>query len=1195
MGRIFQTQTATTATQLTSGRIFNTQDNTKIEPFKSAKAWEDMSFGSKTWNTIKELPRALSSFIPESTKEVMTKGAEMSYIERNVKSIKGSGEFFLGMAQAVSQGIGGAVLEGIQKIIKKPISVKVPLLGEVSSYQVQAENLKQQGFSDNEAKALVGINAYLSFMPFIAKGLQTKPAGRIKQLITTKEVPFVETPEGMKAGIRAETIKPEIEVMPEVKPTLKKFEPLELAKREAEIEINKINEKWIAGETSLAETQRFNEAKLAVGQIAKKYNIPYQDLAKESFWLPEKTTNVQKLELERLKDLPATPENLKKIEALEIKMVKPKIKPLETPVISKELQPLAFIKAKNENNVIRIISDRELEQLNKTGILPLSQTGEMILIAKGGFENTKNLGVLEKSKKHLVVFNDSVLKDLKSGDIGKEYVVPDRPISKSEIKEVISNIWNKDQQIPQIKPTVEAGEAIAPEPLVRVERPLITGIKKLFGKTEEQKQFNQLLQDHLDKYFEGRQTLLGKEDPLNKSLIKLTDEELSNYSKVTQGLEVPENKITPNLKSSVELWKKTNAEIEADLIQRGKLTPEQVENRKWKPIETLTGKDRIELKETGIEPIYYPYLAEDLLKKSDFIASIGKRTKGGYLKRFTGKMLAEDSYIKNPKIAIPRHRVQVFKDKMNSELVDTIKTTFAEQDKIIIREYKNNPKLAEQMGVEEWKPQGAIRFYPTETVTGGKAIAVTKKVESYWIPKDIVTELNKFYKPGVLEKTLRMTYDPLIDMWRVSVLGLVPRWLYNNVIGNTMLSILGRTDPLAFFKSGKEMLARTKLGEKMGLGQREIPKGVFIKEYAGGEMAKAGQLGSLAKEQTQFLRPIENWLNLLEQAKNYKALRIPAVATQNLIKGWVALGKPIGYLNKVVENWFRGAMYISKTEGKFLGFKLDKPVPPAEGLNYVNEFLFDYTKLSRAERATFRRVLPFWNWMKNITEFSLKFPIKHPLRGLVVNALLQDYVDYINEVNQKEDKTKSVLRIKTDMTYENKPLYLNIKSAIPFSDVFRTIPTNFETFGRFLTSNPISKIIIERAFKLNSFTGQPFTQPTEKQQFDEYGKPIRPLPSLPEHFGQQMPQVKLGQAIIDKLQYGEVLKRYETGEPKMYRGQIQISDLLVEILKYFGISLSATEYNEIKKSVDRKTRLQEIKSNRYERQLESGLERLKNQ
>ncbi len=133
---------------------------------------------------------------------------------------------------------------------------------------------------------------------------------------------------------------------------------------------------------------------------------------------------------------------------------------------------------------------------------------------------------------------------------------------------------------------------------------------------------------------------------------------------------------------------------------------------------------------------------------------------------------------------------------------------------------------------------------------------------------------------------------------------------------------------------------------------------------------------------------------------------------------------------------------------------------------------------------------------------------------------------------------------------------------------------------------------MEKAFKTNTFTGKPFTQTSEKQQIDEYGKPILPVPSFLGHLGQQFPQVKMGQQIKDVTEYGKVIKRYETGEPKMYRGKIQTEDFFMDVLGYFGVKISAVEYNAIEKSVQRKTREQEIKRSRYERQLQRGLETL---
>lgn len=757
----------------------------------------------------------------------------------------------------------------------------------------------------------------------------------------------------------------------------------------------------------------------------------------------------------------------------------------------------------------------------------------------------------------------------------------------------------KTKEVPTVATPEGIRQAIKgtpPEPgsVTKVERAPVKAVKEFLGKEPEQVKFNNILEDHLERFFEGRDAILNRENPVNQALLKLTDKELEHYSSVTQGLSVP-TKISNNLKKAVQLWKDTSVKLENDLIQRGKLTIEQVENRKWKPIETVTGRTRGELQQMGVEPQYYPYMAEHLLKKSDFIPTTGKRTTGGYLKRFTGKMLAEDSYVKDPRVAIPRHQMQVFRDTMNAELVENIKTNFAETSKSVIRELENNPRLAQQMGLREWKPAGSLRFFPIEVPPtllkpARKLVGVTKKVEKYFIPELVAKELDRVFKPGKIEKTLRMTYDPLIDMWRVSVLNLVPRWLYNNFVGNTVLYTLAHGDPAALlFKSPAELLSRTKAGAKLGMKPREIPKGVIQKEYAGGESPQVGKLGSLKTEQTQFLRPVENWLNLLEQAKNYPVLRGAANATQGMIKGWIAMGKPIGKLNKTVENWFRAALYISKTEGKFLGMQLDKPAAPLEGLKAVNEFLFDYTKLSRAERMTFRRALPFYNWMKNITEFSLKFPYNHPVKGLAAGAMIQNYVDFINEQAQASDEMKSVLRVKTDMTYEGKPLYLNVRSAVPFADVFNLMPTDFGLVKRILTGNPVSKIMIERGFKVNSFTGLPFTTPKEKIQYNEYGREILPVPGIRRHIGQQLPQTRIAEDVLDIARYGVPLKRFETGEPRLVRGQVQPLDMFMEVLRYFGISLSPIDFDKIKSNFEKKSRIQEVKEKQYEQRLKSQL------
>lgn len=760
------------------------------------------------------------------------------------------------------------------------------------------------------------------------------------------------------------------------------------------------------------------------------------------------------------------------------------------------------------------------------------------------------------------------------------------------IQKMVDKITTKSVPIADtpagIKQTIKTGEA--PAGTTRIERPIVTKTKELFNATKEQQSLQTILNESQKTFYSGVEDLVSPiRDPLNKALLELSDSERADFYKVAQGFEVTES---PKLKSVIELWKETNKKETEFLIENGKLTEEIVNDRRWAPVEKLTGRSRIELQEMGVDPVYYPYIG-DFSKKSDFVLSKGQRYKPNNLKEWTGKMLMEDTYIKDPKIVIPRNRVQVFKNKINGELMQSIVDNFAEKDPAIIKELKKNPALADELGLSEWKPSGSLKFYPLEE--GG--LGVSTKVETHWIPDSVKSELVKIAEPSKFEKLLRLTYDPLMDTWRIPILNLAPRWIYNNTVGNTILYTLGKGDlKTLLFDAPKELAARTKVGEKLGIAKRDLPEGVLQKEYAGGETASVSNLGKLPGETTQLKRSINNWMTLLDQAKQNKVLKGPALITDGLLKGLVAIGKPGAAVNKTVENLFRTALYITKSEGKFLGMKLEKGAGPAESLRYVNEFLFDYSNLSRTERTLFRRVSPFWNWQKNITKFSFNYPVNHPIRGLTAAAMLQDYVDYINEVNQKDDSNKSIMRIKIgDTKFQGKPMYLNIKSALPFSDIFNILPTGDAQWRRIFTSNPVSKIVFERISGINAFTGQPFSKPPQLQEYDEYGKPILERPNLLKHIGMQVPQTKLIKEIADYAKYGTVLNRYELGQPKIYQNKLQTIDLVSEILKYFGINTSATDYEMINKNTQKKEKQTEKSTKKYERTVEQKLKQLINQ
>src|SRR3990167_4517321 len=206
MGRIFQNSNATPSAG-SGGRIMGTQDNFNVAPIKPTKDWASLNFAEKLFEVEKEIPAVIYNFLPKSID--MRPISEQTLPEFLAGGLKGALEFGKGIAQAVAQGIGGAALGVKEAITKQPERLEIPLLGTISSYQQQTKDLTAQGFSNDEAKALVGINAYLSVVPFAGKALQTKTGQAITQKLVTKEVPTAETPAGIKAEIRGKPVLPE--------------------------------------------------------------------------------------------------------------------------------------------------------------------------------------------------------------------------------------------------------------------------------------------------------------------------------------------------------------------------------------------------------------------------------------------------------------------------------------------------------------------------------------------------------------------------------------------------------------------------------------------------------------------------------------------------------------------------------------------------------------------------------------------------------------------------------------------------------------------------------------------------------------------------------------------------------------------------------------------------------------------------
>lgn len=147
-----------------------------------------------------------------------------------------------------------------------------------------------------------------------------------------------------KIEVEVKKVEPEVKEIPvkeEVKPEVKtKFEK---AVTEVEKEIEKIHDKWYPKQVWADRT--FRDAKLAIGKVAKKHDIPYEQLAKETLWLPEKPKPEEyKVMTEKEQKQYWTKEVPRIEKRIQIPPEKPAEKIIEKPTIPEEISHLEWIK-----------------------------------------------------------------------------------------------------------------------------------------------------------------------------------------------------------------------------------------------------------------------------------------------------------------------------------------------------------------------------------------------------------------------------------------------------------------------------------------------------------------------------------------------------------------------------------------------------------------------------------------------------------------------------------------------------------------------------------------------------------------------------------------------------------------------------------------------------------------------------------
>ena len=540
------------------------------------------------------------------------------------------------------------------------------------------------------------------------------------------------------------------------------------------------------------------------------------------------------------------------------------------------------------------------------------------------------------------------------------------------------------------------------------------------------------------------------------------------------------------------------------------------------------------------------------------IRKLGKKKVGPLQKR----MSIEDAWVDKNLLRIPQGDWKVVSGKIQERLLQEVKMRFAKQIKSgeILPGYTEVDKFLFKTLTEGKNPLlGATTKENLRLVRKAKQLVSQKNISlktalrqvgygkkvRYQIPDFVAKELNNVLNaPGSFEKFMRMSFDKGTRIWKMSVLALSPRWLFNNLVGNTVLNMLGKVNPLAYYKASRIMLQAKKLSKKnkwplmraykkLGIDPKVLESG-FYKGEAGVTFGKTIERGKgisvgEALEATGKMTKFKKYTG-------YTAVK------------WIA-DKMYG-VNSGIETFYRTAHYLDKMgftaqgakriagAGRVVGGGFSK----TQAVRSVNEFLFKYSNMSFAEKAIIRRLDPFWAWHKNIIRLAMSYPIKHPMRTAllaIVERMEKDENDY-RFVQEWVGSMVELPEFMQDWIPGDDPAYLSTSGMNPFSDLFVDLGV----------LHPLAKMFIERQTGTQLFKGRGFTSPYPNIQG---GVEEKALPSLARHFAMQFPQARTIESMFRPY------ATYDTGQPMIDKetgGYKYPKNRWLELLKQTGVSIS---------------------------------------
>jgi hypothetical protein len=595
-------------------------------------------------------------------------------------------------------------------------------------------------------------------------------------------------------------------------------------------------------------------------------------------------------------------------------------------------------------------------------------------------------------------------------------------------------------------------------------------------------------------------------------------------------------------------------------------------------------------------PIYYPHIPMNSPKRSmgnpGTLAQIHPREV--WLRQWDGELLKQGIYEKGFVEAYGDKAAAIIKHQEIAQMVEDIKPFSRVVDRREMQLWEANKFPSEVL----WNPKlvdttfslaAQARESIFRLVNRGLSVDEATKImlkqlmpdaivgalqnttgELMAVPRHLADQIQKAVRLN-MPWNIRFFFDSPTQVWRASVLAFSPRWLVNNLLGNTYMQLLKNPKALA------ETIRMTLDPEYRAMWEHfsggafpeGVDRGLFFEQTNLLKQGKYGYAEIAAPDLVAQTRKVMGSapVKRLSRAADFSR-NLQGIIEDSFRRGSYAAEYKAALKASIMEHggeWLKGKAMLEKIMEK----GIDDEAIVSRAIHQVNRTLGDYTNLSSFERNIVRRfAMPFYSFYKHAVKYALSFPFEHPYKAGIMR-----YLDTLDR--EFEGELPDFMRGATMIGHiaEGDPLFLRTKNWNPLEGVIPG-PT-----GLFAQLHPILRMLTEQMMGVSTMTGDRFTSadmfttPTGKTYRyirNDAGQVIgvqptedSPRPSWLKQIAEMFPQYTLlKEGLIDPalgqsgVEYGTGGVIMENGQPKYPR------PFYTAWAGYFGLPVTTFDPND---------------------------------